>query len=175
MNHKIITAAFLFSAMSAPAVMAADGTINFVGEVTDAACVVDTNSQNLTVTLGKVSSSAFTGTGSTAAPTKFQLILKDCPVGASKAVVKFDGTNVAGDNSMLALTSGADTAKGVAIQLSDATQQVVKLFESSQPYTLVTGTGSNNNLDFVARYKAIDNNVTAGIANASAQFTIVYQ
>lgn len=174
MNHKLIAATLLASIISAPSVLAADGIINFKGEVTDDACVVDTNSQNLTVTLGKVSSSAFTGPGATAVPTKFQLILKDCPV-ATNAVVKFDGTSVAGDNSLLALTPGTDTAEGVAIQLSDATQQVVNLFESSHPYALVAGVGTKNTLDFVARYKAIGNTVSAGIANASAQFTVVYQ
>jgi major type 1 subunit fimbrin (pilin) len=174
MNRKIIAAAFLASVVSIPAVVAADGTIKFEGEVTDDACVVDTNSKNLTVTLGKVSSSALKGTGSTAAPTKFQLILKDCPI-ATNAVVKFDGTSVAGDNSMLALTAGTETAEGVAIQLSDASQKVVNLSESSQPYALVAGAGTQNKLDFVARYKAISDTIVAGTANASAQFTVVYQ
>jgi major type 1 subunit fimbrin (pilin) len=175
MNRKFITAAFFASVTFVPAVLAENGTINFVGEVLPEACVVDTNSQNLTVTLGKISASAFTGPGSTAAPTNFQLILKDCPVTANKAVVKFDGISVKGDNSMIALTSGANTAQGVAIQLSDATQKVVNLLESSQPYTLATGLGVTNKLDFSARYIALSSDITPGAANATSQFTIVYQ
>ncbi|KFK95429.1 MULTISPECIES: fimbrial protein [unclassified Serratia (in: enterobacteria)] len=175
MKKNIVNAALFSLIVATPAVFAADGTINFVGEVTDVACTVDTNSQNLTVTLGKVASSAFSGIGSKAAPTQFQLVLKDCPAAATSAVVKFDGTSVTGDNSVLALTPAVDAAQGVAIELSDASQQVVRLFENSQPYTLETGVGSVNNLNFVARYKAISNTITAGIANASAQFTIVYQ
>lgn len=175
MKKNIINAALLSLVISTPAVFAADGTINFVGEITDVACTIDTNSQNLTVTLGKIASSAFNGIGSTAAPTQFQLVLKDCPVAATTAVVKFDGTSVAGDNSVLALTPGVDAAEGVAIELSDASQQVVNLFENSQPYTLETGVGSVTNLNFIARYKAISDTITAGVANASAQFTIIYQ
>ncbi len=173
MKKNLLAVALLSSVVATPAVFAADGTINFVGEITDVACTVDTNSQNLTVTLGKVASTAFTGVGSTAAPTAFQLVLKDCPVAASSAVVKFDGTSVAGDNSLLAIGDGVNTATGVAIQLSDASQQIVRLFENSQPYALVSG--ADNILDFIARYKATSDTVTAGIANASAQFTVIYQ
>ncbi|WMT16056.1 fimbrial protein [Serratia fonticola] len=175
MKKNIINAVLLSLTIATPAAFAADGTINFVGEITDVACTVDTNSQNLTVTLGKVASSTFSGIGSKAASTQFQLVLKDCPAAATTAVVKFDGTSVAGDNSLLALTPGVDAAEGVAIELSDASQQVVKLFESSQPYTLETGVGSVTNLDFVARYKAISDTITAGVANSSAQFTVIYQ
>ncbi|WMT16050.1 fimbrial protein [Serratia fonticola] len=175
MKNNIINATLLSLTIATPAAFAADGTINFVGEITDVACSVDTNSQNLTVTLGKVASNTFSGIGSKTAPTQFQLVLKDCPEAATTAVVKFDGTSVAGDNSVLALTSDVDSAEGVAIEISDASQQVVKLFENSQPYTLETGVSSVTNLDFVARYKAISDTIIAGIANASAQFSITYQ
>jgi major type 1 subunit fimbrin (pilin) len=173
MKKSLFAVAVLASVAAAPAVSAADGTINFVGEITDVACTVDTNSQNLTVTLGRVASTAFTGAGSTAAPTQFQLILRDCPVSANSAVVKFDGTSVEGDNSMLALATGVNAATGVAIQLTDASQQIVKLYENSARYDLLPDV--DNNLDFIARYKAISETVTAGVANATTQFTIIYQ
>ncbi|KFK95432.1 MULTISPECIES: fimbrial protein [unclassified Serratia (in: enterobacteria)] len=175
MKKNIINAALFSLIVATPAVFAADGTINFEGEITDVACTIDTNSQNLTVTLGKVASSAFNGIGSKAAPTQFQLVLKDCPAAATSATVQFDGTSGASDNSVLALTPAVDAAQGVAIELSDASQQVVNLFENSQPYALETGIGSVTNLSFVARYKAVSDTITAGIANASAQFSITYQ
>ncbi|SPX81834.1 Type-1A pilin [Morganella morganii] len=158
--------------MSTAGALAADGQINFVGTITDTSCTVTNDPSNpLTVTLGTVSKNAFTGTGSTAAPTKFAIELTDCPITATSAVVKFDGTSANSDNSALKLTQDVDVATGVGIQLSDATGAVVPLYTASNLYNLSEGT---NQLDFVARYLALADTVTAGSANSTSQFTIIY-
>ncbi|MFA3778406.1 fimbrial protein [Yersinia sp. 1652 StPb PI] len=175
MKKNLMALALVASGILASSAYAADGTINFEGEITDSACIVDTNSENLTVSLGRVSAASFAGAGSYSSATQFQLVLKECPASATTAIIKFDGTSVAGDNSVLALTPGAGVATGVGIELSDASQRVVNLYTESAPYTLVTGAGSETNLDFTARYKSLDTTVGAGIANASAQFTVIYQ
>ncbi|HEX7865202.1 MAG TPA: fimbrial protein, partial [Variovorax sp.] len=61
---------------------AADGTINFTGEIVDAPCSISPNSQNMTVPLGKVSRTAFDGgtagtavVGKKATPAKFTIDL----------------------------------------------------------------------------------------------------
>lgn len=153
---------------------AADGTINFTGEVLDAACTVDVGATSaLTVDLGKVQKSAFSGDGSTAAATKFTLKLSACPESVTSATVKFDGTAFAGDNTVLALTSGTGVATGVGIQLMDATNTVVPLFTASSAYTLTTD--AENDLDFYARYIQKGDTIAAGKADATASFTIDYQ
>lgn len=171
MKKTLMTLALVASGFVASSVYAADGTINFTGEITDSACIVDSNSQNLQVPLGKVAAASFSGQGSYSAATNFTLKLKDCP-SATTATVKFDGTSVAGDNSVLALTSGGAT--GVGIELSDASQNVVNLFTNSAPYTLNAGVGSETDLNFTARYKALSSIIGPGVANASVQFSIVY-
>lgn len=163
----LTAAAALCSASS----FAQDGTVNFTGEIIDSACTVDIGSNNtMVVDLGKVAKTAFTGVGSTASATKFTLVLKDCPATVSSAKVKFDGTGYANDNTVLALTPGATTATGVAIQLSDAAN-VLPLATSSASYPL-SSTGVNN-LDFFARYIA-KGTVVAGLANSTANFTVNY-
>jgi len=95
-------------------VHAADGTINFTGNITSAACTVDTASNNLTVALGNVSSSAFTATGSTASPTAFAINLTNCPATVKSANTKFDGPTNSANPSLIALSSG-QTATGVGV------------------------------------------------------------
>jgi major type 1 subunit fimbrin (pilin) len=172
MKKTLITLALVASGVLASSVYAADGTVNFVGEITDSACIVDSTAQNLQVTLGKVAATSFSGAGSYSSATQFKLVLKDCPAGATTATVKFDGTSVDNDNSVLALTPGG--ASGVGIELSDASQNVVNLFTNSAPYALTAGVGTETDLNFTARYKALSADIQPGVANASVQFSIIY-
>lgn len=174
MKKNIIAAAFATVAvLSASSAFAADGQVNFKGEIIDSACtVVNSVSSPLDVTLGQVAKTAFTGAGSTAAATGFTLQLKDCPATVSSATVKFDGAAVSGDNSVLALTDEAGVATGVGIQLSDASNTVLPLFTASSAYPL--SSTETNDLNFVARYIATSATVTAGPANSVASFTVNY-
>lgn len=162
------------SAISSSA-FAADGAVNFVGNITDTACKIDAGSLNQNVPMGTVSKTAFSGAGSVAAAHKFTLTLTDCPSTVTDATVRFDGTQIPGDNSILQLTDAANssTAQGVGIQISDNQSKVVPLYEDSSAYTLVAT--APNKLDFTARYIATSATVTAGKANAVTQFTIVYK
>lgn len=174
MKKNLIAIAVLASSAFTVAAFAADGQVNFTGEIIDAACqVVNTPSNPLQVNLGKVAKTAFTGTGSTASATKFTLKLTDCPTTVNTATVKFDGTSVNGDTSLLALTQESGVATGVGIQLADASNAVLPLYTASMAYPLVSGTAINN-LDFVARYIATAATVTAGPANSVASFTVNY-
>ncbi|KFK94090.1 MULTISPECIES: fimbrial protein [unclassified Serratia (in: enterobacteria)] len=173
MKKNIIVATLVAAAaMTTASTFAADGQVNFSGSVIDASCnVTNATSGSLNVVLGQVSKSAFTAAGTKAAPTKFTLQVSNCPDSVSSVGVKFDGTTVAGDNSVLALTQGTGVATGVGIQLSDASQNVLPLNTASINYPLTAGAA---NLDFVARYISTAATVTAGPANAIANFSIIY-
>lgn len=167
----VITASLL----STTAALADDGKINFIGSITDTACtVVNSVTNPLTVTLGTVSRTALDGAaGKTAAPTDFKILLTSCPatLNGHTATVKFDGVSANSNNSALKLTQDTGVATGVGIQISDNTGAVVPLYTPSSAYNLVTG---DNSLDFVARYLAVANTVTAGPANSTSNFTIIY-
>lgn len=161
--------------LSATTANAGDGQINFIGTITDEACTVVNNLSNpLTVTLGTVKRTALDGgAGKTAAPTNFIIKLTDCPAALDghTAQVKFDGTSAIGDNTALKLTQDSGVATGVGIQLTDAQNKIVPLYTASSAYSLTTG---ENNLNFVARYVSVADTVTAGPANSTSQFTIIY-
>lgn len=171
MKKTLIVAALATGVLSASA-FAADGKINFTGFITDDACTVtNTVGSPLNVTLGTVSSAAFTGAGSTAAPTKFTIALTGCPASMTSAKVKFDGIADTNVNALLALTQETGVATNVGIQIMDKTNAVVPLQTASSAYALTAGV---NNLDFVASYYATAAAVTTGPANATSNFTIVY-
>lgn len=151
---------------------AADGQVNFEGQLITEACQVVNNMSNpAEVPLGQVAASAFTKKGDTASPQKFILSLRNCPPSVSAAQVSFDGNAVTGDNSALALTQVANMATGVAVQISD-TSAVLPLRTPSAAYPLTAI--AVNDLAFVARYVATSDTVTPGPANAVATFGITY-
>ncbi|WP_183271072.1 fimbrial protein [Buttiauxella sp. A111] len=174
MKKNIIASAFAVAAvLSASSAFAAGGQVNFKGEIIDAGCeVVNTPSAPLDVTLGQVMKTEFTGAGSTAAATDFTLVLKNCPDTVHNAMVKFDGTNVTGDTSVLALTPESGVATGVGIQLADDANTVLPLFTASKAYPL--SSTADNELKFVARYIATSDTVSVGPANSTANFSVTY-
>lgn len=172
MKRNLIAVA-LISVVSSSA-FSADGQVNFVGEIIDTACTVTNTPANpLTVNLGKVSKTAFSGAGDTAALTKFNIALTACPATVTQATVKFDGVADANNSDALQLTQTGTPATGVAVQLADDTGATVPLFTASKSYPLVTG---DNTLEFQARYiaTAAQAAINPGPANATTQFTIIY-
>ncbi|MBV8044141.1 fimbrial protein [Pluralibacter sp.] len=154
-------------------VMAEDGSIRFVGSISDQTCSVDSSSKNQTVTLGKVAKSALNGTvGTRASAAHFSLVVKSCPDTVTGATVVFDGNGDTLYPNLLALDDESGKADGVAVQIADKTGREIPLHSSSSEFPLTTGT---NTLDFTARYVSTKAVVTVGTANATTQFTIVYK
>ena len=170
LNKSLCALGVTLSIFSAPAALAS-GTINFTGEITDQACTVDGSSKNLTVDLGKVSSKSLATKGEVAGLKDFTIKLIDGPVDTTVAV-RFGGTRDASDRDILAIdqVSGGATNVGIALFEKDAVSQI-KLYDDSQDVQI---TGTEINLDYVARYKATDA-ATPGPANGSAVYSIQYK
>ncbi len=157
--------------------MAADGVINFTGAVVDAPCSISPSSQNMAVPLGKVARTVLDGgKGKRATPAKFTIDLLGCGATAKGATVSFTGTPDIDDASTLRLANGSQvgvaTASGVAIELGDSNATKIPLGSESAQYTLGRG---DNALTFQAVYVSTKDVVTAGPANAVAQFTVTYK
>lgn len=154
-------------------VYAIDGRIEFQGNILDDACTVDTGSTGKIVMLGDVHKAAFGGAGSTAASTRFTIELKDCPDTVTTAGVKFDGPGHVLNAEVLALTAGSTaTNVGVAIYESD-NSTLIPLATASR--SMILEPVEINTLKFMAKYFATSTGgVTAGSANATTDFTIIY-
>ncbi|HEJ7179684.1 TPA: fimbrial protein [Serratia marcescens] len=151
---------------------AADGTINFTGEILEQACEVDAGSKSQTVALGKVSKNAFSSAGDTAAATSFDIKLSKCPGALSTASVKFEGTPNATDNNVLALNQETGAATGVGVKLYNVDGSALPLSKGSQSFPLVKG--GTTTLNFKSAYVATNTTVTPGPANAVAKFSVIY-
>lgn len=168
----------LISALVAGSVMhtaqAADGTINFTGNISDTACVVDVNSANQTVEMNTISKTAFgTSAGTTAGPKKFDIVLSSCPQAITATSVRFDGPTHAANSNILALSAGM-TATNVGIALyEDDSSTLIPIGTASAEVTLTAD--ATNTLSFIAKYMSTAASVGQGTANASTAFTLIYQ
>lgn len=172
MKKNIIAAAFAATAaLTMSNAFASAGTVNFTGEIIDAACTVDAGSENQTVDLGRYSKSEFTAAGDKTAATKFSIVLTDCPATVTGATIKFDGSADPANSNLLAVTGGAT---GVAINLMTADSQDLPLAGvNSHVYSLAETVP--NTLDFFAQYEATSATVGVGPANGVANFSVSYQ
>ena len=156
---------------------AADGTISFTGEIVAANCTIPTAAT--TVTLPKVSTSAFGASGTRAGQKAFQLVLK-CAAGATgrnKVSVRFTGDDTQVDpvTGLFLLTSDS-TAKDVGIAVYDANDDWVKAADndSTPPVDIVAGDDTTV-ISLSAWYQSTAATVTAGTVKASGNIEIVYQ
>ncbi|WP_029592652.1 fimbrial protein [Franconibacter pulveris] len=176
MKKYIAAVAFTATAvLSASCAFANAGTVNFQGKIIDAACDVDVGTQNQTVQLGAYNKSEFTQAGDKTAATKFNIVLKNCPATVTGAKVRFDGTPETKDSTLLAIDSSvAGAATNVAINLMTADKADLPLSGTNSYVYNLTDAGDNT-LNFYAQYEATAAGVTAGPANAVANFSVDYQ
>ncbi|WP_278807840.1 fimbrial protein [Obesumbacterium proteus] len=156
----------------------AGGTVHFKGTVIDAACAVDDNSIEQTVTMGQVRTARFGTAGSISAGTAanqkvpFSISLKDCDATiAANASLTFNGTASAGFPSALENAGGPGSASGVGIQIYDAEGTAIGLGTASATVALING---ENTLAFTADYVSTAATVTSGDVEATATFNVTY-
>lgn len=173
MKKRLIAIALLTGSAFTGVANAADGTINFTGNITDAACTVSASTATQTVAMGTVSSGSMTTVGASSAPTRFNITLSACPATATSAAIKFDGPSDTMNSSLLALTNVPGVATGVAIGLYEAdSSTLIPVGSASAKHTL-TATG-NNTFDYYAKYVSTNTTIVAGTASAVSNFTVVY-
>lgn len=174
--------------------MAADGTINFTGEITAASCVASAGSgssvggtkgqQVVDVSLGKVSMDALSDSSGLAAGTSINLNLDCGNTAAGLTTVKFGFDPMSGsgvdpkNNSLLKITG---TASGVGIGMYDENSELINLSANenySAPLT-VTGEGAEAKysavLNMRASYVANGDELKPGTANGTLPFTLTYE
>ncbi len=149
--------------------------------VTGRTCSVSSGSQNLSVAMGGYSLSQFSGIGYTTAPRPFNLQLESCTGGVAQVNIMFNATadsdvSNASEQGVVQLNSGG--ASGVALQLlrSDNTPLPLNRYPDTPLYSGSSlAEGASLTLPLRARYLQTQSSVTAGQANASVTFNLIYQ
>jgi type 1 fimbria pilin len=140
-------------------------------------CTVTTPS--VSVDLGSIPRTSFTGVGSTAGEKGFQIGM-DCRGAVANVGITFiDSQNPANATTTLPLTQESK-ASGVGIQILYSGSPVRYGADASvagNPGQIMLGTINNTtrNLDFSGRYVQTSSSVTPGTANGLATFTMSYQ
>lgn len=126
------------------------------------------------VTLPTVYNSAFTGVGSTAGLTPFNVQL-NCPsaaAGANVAITLATSNPAPSTTGVIAPTSGGGYAKNVGVQVLDKNGNPIP-FSTTIPAG--TATAGIFNIPLNARYYQTGTPVAAGNVSATATYTITYQ
>lgn len=168
-------AAIAFAGVLSQGAFAADGTINFNGNITDTPCSISPASQNQVVPLGNIGRDYFTAVGKKAPSSDFKIELLNCGASATGATVTFTGTpdtTVTDDLRIGVGEVAGAAATGVAIELGDSAGTKIGLGSESGVYTLALG---DNPLKFKAAYVQTLPAVTVGTGNAVSQFTVNYK
>lgn len=170
---------------------AADGTINFTGQIVATTCdltagagtnITARANQSINVDLGKVSTNAV-GAGDTAITAATPINVKlDCSdsTGLTSVDMRFDpsaGSGIDAKNpSLLAVTGGA---KGVGIGLYDESNKLLNLAAGDAISAPLTTNPDDDTvtaqMHLRARYVANGDAVTAGQANGQLPFTLIYK
>lgn len=183
---KTIMAACAVCASTSTA-MAADGTINFTGEIVAASCTVtggagtEVNGTSIDVGLGKVSISSLTtaGAGVAVGGTLINLSLDCAAAGVTKVKFNFDpmsGSGIDASNNSLLKTDGV--ARGVGIGLYDESNQLINLSANQAYVAELTDAGAGNftaELRMRASYVANGATLVVGSANGTLPFSMTYE
>lgn len=182
LSKNFAISGLFFSLLSASA-MADDSTdgsykINFNGKFTSASCVVGVNDQDKSVNLGEYKINDFKSTGSMGAKIPFTISLNNCDTSTIKtAAITMQGTTVEGNSKLLAPTdngSGQTVAQNVGIEVRDSEGKAITFDGNTLSSALNLHDGDSNNILLSARYVSTGA-ASAGTANATAYFRIVYQ
>lgn len=150
------------------------GMLRFQGEVFSDTCTVNDGDRLLTLPMGEISTNQFKKTGDYADAVPFEIRFSYCNKNVSRNMaVVFHGVSDEINVDLLAIEDRDNAAKGVAIALFDQDGQMIPLNsgqvpvrpDASGPYTL----------HLVAKYRATQDHVVGGYANAQAWFTLIYQ
>ena len=177
MKKNLLTAALAIAGLATFAsAHAADGTIEFTGNITANTCSINggNGGENFTVALPTVSSKTLEVAGSTAGRTPFKIALSGCTSDQPVSVHFEGGPTVSQETGRLMVDAGG--ASQVELGLLNNSFGEIKAGaatgqQNSQVVNLANGKAD---LDYFVEYHSLGN-ATAGAANSRVQYSISYQ
>lgn len=153
-----------------------DGTITINGLVVANSCVVNANgagSNNATVTLPTVYTTALNATGNKAGKTAFSVAVSGCDANLNNVSAYWSGSNIVPGDGNLKNTLATNN---VEVQLLNADSSAINLAgaQGSQNSEIVNLAGQGATLNYYAQYYSTAP-ATPGKVNTSVDFTLVYQ
>lgn len=176
MKHTLLASALFVSATLVGSAQAATGTITITGSIIDKGCDIQAGSQSLDVDLGTVDASTFEGkVGSTLGSAPLKIALTGCPeTGVTGVSVVFDGPASTDNTELLAITAGETSAKGVGVAFYESDSSTLIPLHKPSAVNAVAEGQTDVTLNYVAKYMSTADTVVGGGADATANFTLIY-
>jgi len=165
---SVVQCALLAGLMVTGSALADTGTIRFQGTINGPTCSLSTS--NITIPIGAVNKSAFTGIGSVSSYSP-NVALVSAGCNASLVSMTFTGTAAPGNANLFAVTGGA---AGVGIQLARSNSSTYAVPNSTTAPITFTPAVSGAGYSFAARYVQTAATITTGPANATITVLITY-
>ncbi|MCU6278863.1 fimbrial protein [Enterobacter quasiroggenkampii] len=150
-----------------------DGMVNISGVIQDNTCELAPDSQNKQVDMGTFTGGQFGRIGDFSPAKSFSLNLQNCGPAASEATVTFSGAADLSNPDFFAIDAEADSARGLALGIYDASGTRVVPGATSDAFKLQP-LQTAVKLDFSARYVSVLDSVSAGNANVTVTFVVNY-
>lgn len=163
---------FLYFIFISSFAQAQSSELTVSGKIKAAACEVNPDSRDFIVYMKKHNTTEFQQVGDSTSPVSFNISLTKCPATTSRVLIKLDGIADAYNPQLIRLDENEGNASGIGIAVYDSTGKIIPLWTPSSYYSLQQG---DNILSFTARYVASRLPVSAGVANATSDFTLNYQ
>lgn len=173
---KIIQLGILAAAITASCSSFAASTdgvqVNFSGKLVSSSCNVSVNGGQSTIEMGNVDTSGLKA-GDTTAEVPFTVDISGCPSSVSSAALDFEGTTVAGNNTLFGLTSSTgNIADQIGMILKDTTTgSMITPNVSSTKQNLADGAVS---IPLAAQMKLISGTVDEGSFTVSTSLHVIY-
>lgn len=171
--HAFMPACLLLtaSAMAAPVNIGTAGDIHFTITIKAATCELESDS--IDVDMDTVVLQRPAKVGKELNQKSFSIGLKDCAY-ATKAYVTMDGTADQTNPSLFALESGGATGVALKIKTSGGVQQLPSSTDST-PVEHIIWFDNTNKLNYIASYVPVKPDATVGAANATVNFSVIYE
>ncbi|MFZ1874898.1 MAG: fimbrial protein [Chania sp.] len=175
MKKNIYCTALLLAFGAIFSAQGADGNVTITGEFFVPTCNLNAESKNMTVPLGNIQRSMLKTTGSTSPEVLFTLKFSDC-VADTGVNVSFIGTTAGSDATVLLLDDpvNASTAQNVGLQIINEWGGIIRPNVDWNGYMQAPSDGDFS-LTYKVAYKALNDNVTPGDANATVEYNVIYQ
>ena len=154
-----------------------DGTITFNGNITAQTCTINGNgsgAKDFLVTLPPVSVTTLANAGQTAGRTRFTIALTNCTPDSGNAHTYFEpGITTDAATGYLKLDAGGATNVQIGLLNGDLTEIKAGFPDSAQNSKPAPISAGSATLPYFAQYVSTGT-ATAGAANSSVMYTIIY-
>ncbi|MCD9085425.1 fimbrial protein [Stenotrophomonas sp. SY1] len=173
MNKLSLASALALALLAAPAAYAADGTIEFTGNVTAVTCTINGGSADFNVVLPTVSAGSLATEGDVAGRTPFKIEVSGCTPDTGSISAFFEADAQVNSQGRLDIDAGG--AKNVEVALlNDSHNEIMLGASGNQGSQKVSLAGGSAVLNYYAQYYSLGG-AEAGAVATRVRYTMSYE